>query len=238
MKQEALNYIQKQLTNAPFRLKGYVQDEEGVDFRSRYIYVKIQKYINNFLEKITDNRWIIIPGLRGVGKTTILAQLFTKLYQSFRLNKYLLFISLDEATDTLGLNLNDLLDAYEYILGTSYEKLNHKIFIFIDEVQSDKNWGAVLKTKLFDKNKNIFIVCSGSSAVSLQTNADVSRRAIIEKLYPMNFCEFQMLKNSILPIKGLKRNLRDAIYSANNAQDAYNNITKHKNDYISYWSKC
>jgi len=38
--------------------------------------------------------------------------------------------------------------------------------------------------------RKVFIVSTGSSALMLNVNADVARRAVSEKLYPMSFTEF------------------------------------------------
>jgi len=75
--EEILKYVQNQLVQAPFRLRSYTQDEQGNKYPQRNIYVKVDKYFRDFLyNPEARDRWIIIPGLRGVGKTTILAQLF------------------------------------------------------------------------------------------------------------------------------------------------------------------
>ena len=37
-------------------------------------YFRIKEYIDNFLNGNNQNRFIVMPGLRGVGKTTILLQ--------------------------------------------------------------------------------------------------------------------------------------------------------------------
>lgn len=218
MKQQAFNYIENQINNAQYILDNHTEDSKGRTLKTRNIFIKIKKYIDDFIKNKDNERWIIIPGLRGVGKTTILAQTYKDLIKKID-KKYLLYISMDEVTETLGLSLLDLIEAYEYFLGEKIEKQKEKIFIFIDEVQADKQWNNNVKTLLFNKNKNIFIITTGSSAVSLQVDADVSRRAVFEKLYPMNFCELELLKNDIYPQKGLKEKIKDALYYSQNAEE-------------------
>ncbi|MSU75618.1 MAG: ATP-binding protein [Candidatus Magasanikbacteria bacterium] len=233
--EEVLKYLQNQLVQAPFRLRTYVQDEQGKKYPQRNIYIKIDKYLKDFLHNpIAQDRWIIIPGLRGVGKTTIVAQLFLNHYQEVDQQR-MLYISLDEVVNVLGSSLKDVLVAYERILGESFEKLTRPLFIFIDEAQYDPKWASVLKT-VYDRSNKVFVVCSGSSAVSLQTNPDVIRRSIFQKLFPTSFTEFLMIRDGKFPIKDLKKNLKDALFNANSAKDAYEKLQKLEQNVIGAWS--
>ena len=108
---EILKYVQNQLVQAPFRLKSYTQDEQGKKYPQRNIYVKVDKYFRDFLHNPNArDRWIIIPGLRGVGKTTILAQLFLNHQQEVD-DRRMLYVSLDEVVNVLGSSLKDVLSA-------------------------------------------------------------------------------------------------------------------------------
>ncbi|MEK7651945.1 MAG: ATP-binding protein [Patescibacteria group bacterium] len=232
---EILKYVQNQLVQAPFRLKSYVQDEQGRKYPQRNIYVKVDKYFRDFLHNSkAQDRWIIIPGLRGVGKTTILAQLFLNHYQEVS-DRRILYVSLDEVVDVLGSSLKDVLTAYEKIIGESFEKLTKPVFIFIDEAQYDPKWASVLKS-VYDRSNKVFVACSGSSAVSLQTNPDVIRRSIFLKLFPTSFTEFLMIRDGKLPTKGLKQNIKDALFNADSAKDAYEKLKKYEQSIVSAWS--
>ncbi|OGZ63041.1 MAG: hypothetical protein A2812_02260, partial [Candidatus Staskawiczbacteria bacterium RIFCSPHIGHO2_01_FULL_36_16] len=233
--EEILKYVQNQLIQAPFRLKSYIQDEQGKKYPQRNIYIKIDKYFRDFLyNPSAQDRWIIIPGLRGVGKTTILAQLFLSHHQEVGDHR-ILYVSLDEVVNVLGSSLKDVLSAYEKIIGESFEKLTKPIFIFIDEAQYDTKWASVLKS-VYDRSNKVFIACSGSSAVSLQTNPDVIRRSIFQKLFPTSFSEFLMIRDGKFPIKDLKKNIKDALFSSNSAKDAYEKLKKYEQSVVSAWS--
>jgi predicted AAA+ superfamily ATPase len=234
--EEILKYVQNQLVQAPFRLQSYVQDEQGKKYPQRNIYIKVDKYLRDFLHNPeARDRWIIIPGLRGVGKTTILAQLFLNHCQEAGQNR-MLYISLDEAVNVLGSSLKDVLSAYEKIIGESFEKLSKPLFIFIDEAQYDPKWASVLKS-VYDRSNKVFVICSGSSAVSLQTNPDVIRRAIFEKLFPTNFCEFLMIRDGKLPVKNLKKNIKEALFLSNSAKEAYDKLKDFEQSVLSFWSQ-
>lgn len=225
MKPEAIQYIKNQLARGSDRLKPYVRNGNWL-YPRRPGWFKIEKYIKDFLLGKKESRWVIVPGLRGVGKTTILAQLFFNFKAVFNKNNIntdnILYMSIDDVI-TAGLTLSEVLEAYEYLLGKTFESNQGPILLFIDEIQQDPKWAAVLKN-MYDKARNVFVVCTGSSAVQLQTNADVARRGIFEKLYPLNFSEYQMLKNNRFPVAGLKQKIKDAIYDSSSAEEVYSRL--------------
>lgn len=234
--EEILKYVQNQLVQAPFRLEHYIQNDSGWKYPMRNIFIKIDQYLRNFLNiSNSQERWIIIPGLRGVGKTTVLAQLYFKHFQAIGQQR-ILYISLDDTVNVLNSSLKDALLAYEEILGESFERLTKPVFIFIDESQYDPKWASTLKS-LYDRSKKVFIVCSGSSAVSLQTNPDVYRRAIFEKLYPTSFPEFLMIRDNIFPAPGLKQKIKDAIFYSESAEDVYNKLKGLEGTVNGVWAK-
>ncbi len=228
--------MQKQIAVAGYKLSTLTRDRNGKEYPQRYLFSKLQEYVQDFTHNKSESRWMIIPGLRGVGKTTILAQIMTEIKRDNK-DADLLFISMDEVTELLKVGLKDILSTYEQILGVSYEKLKKPVFIFIDEVQTDPRWASVIKTMLYEKTKNVFIVCSGSSAIGLQMSADSARRAIVEKLYPMSFTEYQMIKNSTLPGEGLNEKIKQAVYFSNSAKDAFEKLAELKGEVNGYWSK-
>lgn len=233
--EEILKYVQNQLVQAPFRLKSYTENEQGKKYPQRNIYVKVDKYVRNFLHAPNvQDRWIIIPGLRGVGKTTILAQLYLNYYQEIG-DRRMLYISLDEVVNVLGSSLKDVLTAYERIIGESFEKLTKPVFIFIDEAQYDPKWASVLKT-VYDRSNKVFVACSGSSAVSLQTTPDVIRRSIFQKLFPTSFTEFLMIRDGKLPVKGMKQNIKDALFNAQSAKEVYGKLKSLEQSVTNAWS--
>jgi predicted AAA+ superfamily ATPase len=235
MNQEVLRYVQKQLAVTGDKLTMLTHDRSGKAYPERYLFSKLSEYVTEFSEHHSENRWVIIPGLRGVGKTTLMAQLIVNMRNDQR-DIDILFVSLDEVVDVLKAGLSDVLEAYEQILGMSYEKLKKPVFLFIDEVQTDSGWAGILKV-LHGKTKNVFIVCSGSSAVSLQMSADSARRAIVEKLYPMSFGEYEMVKHGVVPTIGLAEEIRSAIYFSSSAEEVYEKLKRLESLVNKYWSK-
>lgn len=235
MNRVALNYIQNQISQGSHRLRGHITDTLGKVYPKRPFYKKIEKCLEDFISKKTEQRWVVIPGLRGVGKTTILAQIFLSLTSRYDITR-LLYISLDEVTTLLGSNLAETLEAFESILGKSFEKLEEPVFIFVDEAQYDPNWGVALKT-LFDKTKKVFILTTGSSAISLQANTDIHRRAFFNKLYPLSFTESQNLKHEIKIPEELSHKLKQAVYFSKNTGEIYKSLSLLKSEVLQYWSR-
>src|SRR5690606_27849667 len=85
--------------------------------------------------------------------------------------------------------------------------------------------------------KKAFICCTGSSSVALQTNPDVRRRVIVERLYPLSFPEYQMLQNEIYPIKGLKDQIQKALYFSKNSAEVYEKLQSLQTSILQYWSR-
>ena len=80
---ELKKYLQNQIAQLPHRLEGYTKDISGNKLLKRSAYSMLEKYANDFYKKGIEPRIIIMPGLRGVGKTTLLAQLFLDLPLKF-----------------------------------------------------------------------------------------------------------------------------------------------------------
>ncbi|HVZ76002.1 MAG TPA: ATP-binding protein [Candidatus Paceibacterota bacterium] len=236
MKTEAVTYIQEQINRGEARLVPYVFKSPTFTYPERHMVIKVMKYVRDFLKGERDYRWVVVPGLRGVGKTTVMAQVFLSTKRNtVPTAANFLYFSTDDLV-TRGLSLTDALDAYEYVLNVPFEKLDRPTLLFIDEVQQDKNWAAVLKS-LHDRARNIFIFTTGSSAVSLQSNPDVARRAKFEKLYPLSFGEYQMIKNNKFPSAGLKNQIKEALYEAASAEDAFNRLKKLESTVAAQWAR-
>ena len=186
---------------------------------------RLGQYALDFLSGKKEDRFIILSGLRGSGKTTLFSQLFSELTAVPQ--KHKLFISLDRMKD-LDLSLTDILEVYEKeILGTSFERLGDPVFLFLDEVQYDEKWMLTLKT-LFDrteKTKQVCIFVTGSAALSLQggrVGADVARRVRYEHLFPMSFTEYIKLKyEKDFEWEKLTDSIRDAFLRSKNAEDLF-----------------
>ncbi len=232
MNQELIPYLQQQIRTTNERLRRFTHSPDGKKHPKRFIFVKLQKYIEDFLNKKSENRMVIIPGFRGVGKTTLMAQACTE--NQNKVEK-ILFLSVEDAKNLFDAGIAELMSAYEEILGVNLESVKEPILIFLDEIQSDPKWAFTLKS-FFEKTSNIFFCCTGSSALVLQTTTNLARRAVFEKMPPMCFTEYEMIKNRVYPPK-LKEKIRQAVYFSASAENVYNNLLPLQASVHQYWSK-
>ena len=233
-----IGYLQGRLSLNPGDIRRLLSDRTSNDNKTlpkRYITVLINKYIQDFIRKPGNDRWLIVPGLRGVGKTTLVRQVCLDLLGDPHLDINLLSISLDELTDNLQASLYETLIAYRQILGVSLAQVEKPTFIFIDEAQADPNWARTLKS-VYDNCPLVFLFCTGSSATYLQIDADIAgRRAQIHRLYPLSFTEFHVLKNGKYPTKGLKQSIVRALYYSDSAKKAFIDLDKMKASVHQQW---
>lgn len=132
-----------------------------------------QKFKRYFIQT-TDltHRLSIVLGSRGIGKTTTLAQLANK-------NQGSLYLSLDDIEIS-----NDITEIIKEFV------LNGGKYLYLDEIHKNKDISGVLKFA-YDNFKDLNIVATGSSALEiLKSSHDLSRRAIIYKMYGMSFREY------------------------------------------------
>ena len=213
------DYIDHQLQTGPQLMANKARKPSGRPYLDRAIKLKIDEHIKGFYANPdTASRWLIMPGLRGVGKTTVLAQTYLRLQsQTAHPRPNLLYLSVDDCVNELRANLSDILAAYGRRLGQSWVYLDKPTFILIDEIQADTKWATTLKS-IYEKTRQVFFICTGSSAVALQVSPNAARRSTVERLYPLNFGEYQLLAHDIWPSKGLKNELIEAIYYARSAR--------------------
>ena len=193
-------YIERRIQYTEKLALKYTTDENNKSLPKRHIFSRIKKYIDNFIEKNEKiNRLIIIPGLRGTGKTTLLYQLYLYLIRKRNITRErILFISVDDLK-SLNYDLRSCIDIYESkILLEDLVNSKEPVFLLLDEVNHDPNWALTLKV-IYDEYPNIFIIATGSSALELEkeTTADLARRAKKEYLFPLNFIEYLKISKKI-----------------------------------------
>ena len=232
-------------------LSGYIYDEIGKPNPTRYIFSYylslLEKFVGSGLEEIEKIN--LLSGIRGVGKTTLLAQLYyaPKFVPFSRKMNYKSILSqgyekiyLDVSRlSAEGITLTEFFNYYQEVNNIRFVDLRKKLLMLLDEVHYDENWGLFLKN-IFDAtkgHKNILIVATGSSALRIKLNPDLSRRSLLEELYPLKFNEYLILKNNVYPPRGLSDNLIEALLASKNAQELFNFYQNHQNKILAYFSK-
>ena len=194
MKELQKRYIRNQILIMPMKVNQELS-YKNKKFNKRSDYDNIINYVDKFLNGENLNRFLVLPGLRDVGKTTILFQVYEYLLKEKSINpQNILYFSCDRLKRTGTVDIFEVINFYcETFHNSIIDTLSYPVFILIDEAQYDQEWA--LKGKLiFDSSKNIFMIFSGSSALKLSNNPDAARRLLNIPIYPLTYSEHLKLK--------------------------------------------
>jgi len=131
----------------------------------RYIYTQFN----------TKSRLTGLIGPRGTGKTTLLLQYINEKIEE---KDKCIYVTLDHIYFANNLLIDFVNEMYEvYGIDT----------FFFDEIHKYPNWNQELKN-IYDSNKNIKIVFSGSSSIDLiKGTYDLSRRGVLFRMEGLSF---------------------------------------------------
>jgi len=191
------NYINENITQMPLVYRNKItHNNEVYNHRLEFDYIK--SYIDNFLNEIEDERFIVLPGIRGVGKSTLLFQAYEYLLKEKEVPyDQILYISCDDVNDIVKCSLREITEIYlRNYHDNNIRLLDKKIFLLIDESQYDTNWALSGKI-IYDRTKNIFMIFTGSSALHLEYNADAARRSFTHEIRPIDYLQHLRLKYNI-----------------------------------------
>ena len=233
------SFLREQIARSPQKAQTYtLNDRTGKMHPNRDMYERLEKYAQDFLDGNPEDRLIMVSGLRGTGKTTLFAQIFSFLSKKGIEPNRKLFISLDQVF-SLNLSLADVLSVFEQeILGTPFEALDTPVFLLLDEIQYDKNWAITIKT-IYDRTNKVCVFATGSSSLALRgsrVGSDIARRAQNESLLPMSFTEYIKIKHNKDEENNLGKHIRDAFTQSKNAEEFLEKMqhcSTHANTYLS-----
>ena len=189
-----LNFINENSSTMPYVLKDkLIKNDKKLNYR--FEFEEIKDSINDFLDGNVLNRFIVLPGIRGVGKTTLLYQAYYYLLnEKHILPEQIIYISCDDLNNLVECNIREIVDIYlNNQFNTTLRLMDKELFLLIDESQYDKNWSMAGKI-IYDRSEKIFMVFTGSSALNLEYNADAARRMFKRVITPLNYNEHLKLK--------------------------------------------
>lgn len=186
--------LSERLNNANTYARQAVAKSAGLsNFKRSAYYLEISKHLTGFSrEPAGKNCWVIMGGLRGTGKTTLLSQLYLEWSEEAGHPAKIFFLSLDEAYG-ISASFTDIEKVIETELGEKLTSYKHPVYIFLDEVHFINKWSVNAKI-WHDRCDQLFLLCTGSSAISFWTNADIARRAKIINIHPLSLPEFVSMK--------------------------------------------
>ncbi|MCK4635243.1 MAG: ATP-binding protein [Candidatus Moranbacteria bacterium] len=243
MNKKIENFYIEWKANLDDYLSGYIFNEKKELRKTRFVYIELKKYLDDLLNNSLseENKIIVLPGIRGVGKTTLLSQLY--FYEKFNKTKNNLdekiYISVDRLLSE-KISLQEFISYLEKNIWSGLSNSSKKILLLIDEIQYDEKWDLFLKL-LFDKtkgNNNILIVATGSSAIFLnQKNKDLVRRSKTKRILPEKFSENLFLHENVELDDKLSKKIKNSIFNKNNAEEVYNSLVNLQSSIVKELSK-
>ena len=194
MNDDLSNYIHNEILTRPNQIEKQLS-HNGKKYNHRLDFNYITEFLDNFIEGDEINRYLVLPGLRDTGKTTILYQVYEYLHNERKINaNNILYLSAEKLKSLFNMPLMEAINTYLKLYHNSdMLNLEEKIFLLIDEAQCDKNWSITGKIA-YDSSKNIFMIFTGSSALELEYNADSARRILKIPITPLNYSQHLKLK--------------------------------------------
>lgn len=204
--------------------------------KPREVFSEIKETVDTYFATGNGVRALGYAGLRGTGKTTLLWQAAEHIYKNYTENIYFFDFSNLIRQD---ISVWDIKDAFEkYIVKNYLASYKEKIVLIFDEVHESPMWAKALKS-LYDEFRIAFILTSGSSALLLQSTADLVTRMLIQHVYPLNFREYigftqkhtQIISNST------REKLQKAIFLSENAKTLFSKLQNIKPELDNYINK-
>lgn len=126
------------------------------------------------------NRFSIIVGQRGIGKTTAMVQHMLQSYGGDKFSRKALYIQADHFL---------VARSSIYEIAAEFYSLGGEL-ICLDEIHKYPDWSMELKS-IYDTFPNLKMLASGSSALEITKGShDLSRRAVVYRMYGMSFREY------------------------------------------------
>lgn len=169
---------------------GTVSGGLAKSFRRNQFYV-CAKALNSDIRRI-----VVMSGARRTGKTTIVYQIINDLLESGVKPQNILFFSLDHPV-IRAVGIEEVVAAYRNNISNAED-----FYLFIDEVQFDKDWTHYLKI-LYDLNPRMKAVTTGSASAVVEKDVSESGagRWTVIKVPTLSFYEY-------CEIKGVHKNLQ------------------------------
>ena len=194
------------------KLEKRILKELSSDYR-RYLFKQID----------FSSQMIGVVGARGVGKTTLLLQYLEVLKKSHAPYKSLYF-SYDYPTN-VDIKLIDLAEAFSKLGGE---------FLIIDEIHKYEGFALDLKA-IYDFYPKLKVIFTGSCAILIyNSQADLSRRAVLYYMNGLSYREFLELKLSMtLPHYNLEELLENHIEITDSLTEHFLPL-EHMQEYLTY----
>ncbi len=170
--------------------------------------------MDNFLNDLNLERFILVSGLRGLGKTRLFHQLYKYLNIKKNINSNrLLYLDLNRLKDVPNFNINQYLDVFINQINGDYQTDTSPLFIFIDEAQ----YANLDNISNIEKHENLFILFASSQKMEIDLD-----NLIVREIYPLSFREYLRFKNYCNISSNISNELINLIFTGDT--DKINNL--------------
>lgn len=157
----------------------------------KLIGIKRNKYLSYLERNLNNKDFILLTGLRRVGKSTLLKQLIFSLINDHNISpKKICYLSLDSFSFKEK-SISDLVRMFRKINDL---KINEKIYLFFDEVTYKDSFKEELKN-LYDLGNSKIFATSSSASKLIDKKALLTGRSRTLEVEPLDFQEFLEFKN-------------------------------------------
>lgn len=155
--------------------------DELYSLSQTFLHLRNRSFHRYFLQETPlTNRFSIIVGQRGIGKTTAMTQYLLEQANGDRFSRHILYLQADHFL-LARTSLYDIADEF-YGLGGK--------LICFDEIHKYPDWSLELKS-IFDTFPDLRMLASGSSALEIARGShDLSRRALLYRMHGLSFREY------------------------------------------------
>lgn len=152
---------------------------------------------------LDSNLILSLVGVRRSGKTYLLYQLVNKLKKDIP-SSNIIYINFedDRLYPLTGQELKVLVDVYKQYFSYDPKK---PLYLLLDEVQNIPLWENTVR-RLYDKDKNLKIIITGSSSrlLSSEISTALRGRTLTYNIFPFSFKEFLKAKDIDFNSKNIK----------------------------------
>lgn len=185
--------------------------------KKRLLYYEISKYLKH-------KNALVITGMRQVGKTTLMKQIYDDLTDYSKL-----WFDFDNPLDQKTFEDIEYHNIHTRLRQMSAKKKNDRLFVFIDEIQNFPEITKIIKF-LIDHYQIKFIV-TGSSSFYLKNlfPESLSGRKFLYELSPLTFKEFLYFHNKISLEETMENSLKNALQ-----KKSIIDVKKRYEEYVEY----
>lgn len=160
------------------------------------------RYQTALTQNYTNNKIILLTGLRRVGKSTIMRLAIKDLIDSGVQPIDILYVSLDDYL----LSDKSILQVIDEFRDLHHHPKSHKLYLFLDEVAHKQDFQIQLKN-MHDMGNVVLVAAASSSSMLRDDKALLTGRTIIQQVQPLDLNEYLAFKGVTLKQrdKGLLR---------------------------------